>query len=94
MNMTVPLILPVYITTQTIVPLIQPFYLTAQSFFNYVLLCIVFSTILCCRSEGRSLLEVLRSWGWRYLLIAFIDVEANYLVIKAYAYTTVTSIQV
>lgn len=66
---------------------------TAQSFFNYVLLCLVFTTILSCRKEGRSLWEVLRSWGWRYFLIAVVDVEANYLVVKAYAYTTVTSVQ-
>jgi solute carrier family 35 protein F1/2 len=38
--------------------------------------------------------EIFRSWGWRYFLIAVIDVEANYLVVKAYAYTTVTSVQV
>lgn len=67
---------------------------TAQSFFNYVLLCLVFMIILCCRKERRSLWEILRCWGWRYLLIAIVDVEANYLVVKAYAYTTVTSVQV
>lgn len=66
---------------------------TAQSFFNYVLLCLVFMIILCCRKQGRSLGQILKSWGWRYLLIAIVDVEANYLVVKAYAYTTVTSVQ-
>ncbi|XP_053396761.1 solute carrier family 35 member F2-like isoform X2 [Mercenaria mercenaria] len=66
---------------------------TAQSFFNYVLLCLVFTTILSCRREGRSMCEILRKWGWRYFLIAIVDVEANYLVVKAYAYTTVTSVQ-
>ncbi|PIK50230.1 putative solute carrier family 35 member F2-like [Apostichopus japonicus] len=31
--------------------------------------------------------------GWKYLIVALIDVEANYLVVKAYQYTTLTSIQ-
>ncbi|KAL4233835.1 hypothetical protein ACF0H5_008511 [Mactra antiquata] len=66
---------------------------TAQSFFNYVLLCLVFTTILVCRSEGRTFGQILKTWGWKYLLIAIVDVEANYLVVKAYAYTTVTSVQ-
>ncbi|XP_052245353.1 solute carrier family 35 member F2-like isoform X2 [Dreissena polymorpha] len=66
---------------------------TAQSFFNYVLLCVVFTTILSCRKQGRSLKEIMKSWGWKYALIAIVDVEANYLVVKAYAYTTVTSVQ-
>ena len=50
--------------------------------------------ILACRSRERTLKQCLRQWWWRYLLIAFVDVEANYLVVKAYAYTTVTSVQV
>ena len=67
---------------------------TAQSFFNYVLLALVFGTVLAFRSRERTLLQCLKQWWWRYLLIALVDVEANYLVVKAYAYTTVTSVQV
>ena len=69
-------------------------YFSAQSFFNYVLLCLVYGTVLACRSRERTLLQCLKQWWWKYLLIAIVDVEANYLVIKAYAYTTVTSVQV
>jgi len=29
-----------------------------------------------------------------YVLVSVVDVEANYLVVKAYQYTTVTSVQV
>jgi len=29
-----------------------------------------------------------------YILVSVVDVEANYLVVKAYQYTTVTSVQV
>ncbi|CAG2211949.1 SLC35F1_2 [Mytilus edulis] len=31
--------------------------------------------------------------GWKYFIISLADVEANYLVVKAYSYTTVTSVQ-
>ncbi|KJE88851.1 transmembrane protein [Capsaspora owczarzaki ATCC 30864] len=30
---------------------------------------------------------------WRYVLLAFVDVEANYLIVRAYEYTTITSVQ-
>lgn len=36
--------------------------------------------------------EILRVKGWFYLLLAAADVEANYLVVKAYKYTTITSV--
>ena len=42
----------------------------------------------------RSLLTVLKERGWKYFILAIIDVEANYLIVKAYHYTTVTSVQV
>ena len=31
---------------------------------------------------------------WKYLLMGLTDVQANYAVVKAYQYTTLTSIQV
>jgi hypothetical protein len=34
-----------------------------------------------------------KNW-WKYFLITFADVEANYLVIKAYSMTLITTIQV
>ncbi|KAK7108198.1 solute carrier family 35 member F2-like [Littorina saxatilis] len=69
---------------------------TAQSFLNYVLLCVVFTVMLACRrdTEGRHLGIMLRQDGWKYAILALIDVEANYLVVKAYSYTTITSVQV
>lgn len=67
----------------------------AQSFLNYALLCLVFTTlhafrmarnIECCPLKRKHLLL--------YILVSAVDVEANYLVVKAYQYTTVTSVQV
>ncbi|XP_074602952.1 solute carrier family 35 member F2-like [Brevipalpus obovatus] len=66
---------------------------TAQSFLNYLLLCLIFTTWLAFKPSDRSLITVLRQRGWKYLILAIIDVEANFLVVKAYQYTTLTSIQ-
>ncbi|XP_071135082.1 solute carrier family 35 member F2-like isoform X1 [Mytilus edulis] len=66
---------------------------TAQSFLNYVLLCLIFTVSLACRRGDRSLVYILKTSGWKYFIISLADVEANYLVVKAYSYTTVTSVQ-
>ena len=67
---------------------------SAMSFINYVLLCLVYTTWLACRSGEGSLLKVIRNRGYKYFILAAIDVEANYLVLRAYQYTSVTSVQV
>ncbi len=69
--------------------------ISAQSFLNYVLLCLIYTTLLACRQQGeQNILTVFKSRGWKYFILALIDVEANYLMVKAYHYTTVTSVQV
>nr|CAD7200875.1 unnamed protein product [Timema douglasi] len=66
---------------------------TGQNFLHYALLCIIYTTWLACRNGERGLISVLRLRGWRYLLVALVDVEANYLLGMAYQFTTLTSIQ-
>ncbi|ELU05103.1 hypothetical protein CAPTEDRAFT_143259 [Capitella teleta] len=66
---------------------------TAQSFLNYLLLTLVYTTWLACRSGDKNIVPVMKARGWKYLILAAVDVEANYLVVKAYHYTTVTSVQ-
>nr|CAD7437529.1 unnamed protein product [Timema bartmani] len=66
---------------------------TGQNFLHYALLCIIYTTWLACRNGERGLVSVLRLRGWRYLLVALVDVEANYLLGMAYQFTTLTSIQ-
>ena len=39
-------------------------------------------------------MQILKNKWWKYLLLSLVDVEANYTVVKAYQYTTLTSIQV
>ncbi|KTF72684.1 hypothetical protein cypCar_00037504 [Cyprinus carpio] len=41
-----------------------------------------------------NLLAILKRRWWKYMILGLIDIEANYLVIKAYQYTTLTSVQV
>lgn len=51
----------------------------------------------CCVSlsagEG-NLLAILKQRWWKYMILGLIDIEANYLVLKAYQYTTLPSVQV
>ncbi|KAM6946344.1 solute carrier family 35 member F2-like [Aplochiton taeniatus] len=65
-----------------------------QSFLNYALLCLTYTTMLIFR-KGRdgNILQILRRRWWKYVLLGLVDVEANYAVVKAYQYTTLTSIQ-
>lgn len=41
-----------------------------------------------------NLLEILKRKWWKYALLGLADVEANYLIVRAYQYTTLTSVQV
>ncbi|XP_042355312.1 solute carrier family 35 member F2-like [Plectropomus leopardus] len=64
-----------------------------QSFLNYALLLLVYTTILCTRKGDRNILQILKTKWWKYLVMGLADVEANYTVVKAYQFTTLTSIQ-
>lgn len=64
-----------------------------QSLLNYTLLCVTYTTMLLCRTGDGNILQILKRRWWKYLLLGLVDVEANYAVVKAYQYTTLTSIQ-
>ncbi|XP_026228579.1 solute carrier family 35 member F2-like [Anabas testudineus] len=64
-----------------------------QSFLNYALLCATYTTVLLCRTGDQNILQILKRRWWKYLLLGLVDVEANYTVVKAYQYTTLTSVQ-
>ncbi|KAJ3681143.1 hypothetical protein LUZ60_015632 [Juncus effusus] len=59
---------------------------TSQSLLNYILLAIVYGIIVIKRGTWLKL-----NWYY-YLLLGIIDVEANYIVVKAYQYTSLTSV--
>lgn len=64
-----------------------------QSFLNYALLLLVYTSVLCIRKGERNILHILKTKWWKYLVMGLADVEANYTVVKAYQFTTLTSIQ-
>ena len=64
---------------------------TTQAFLNYALLTAIFGVTLATRSD---FLRVLWKNWWKYAILGAIDVEANFLVILAYKYTNLTSVQV
>ncbi|KAM9846638.1 solute carrier family 35 member F2 isoform 2-T2 [Aulostomus maculatus] len=64
-----------------------------QSFLSYALLLLVYTTVLSTHRGDRSIVQILKTKWWRYLLMGLADVEANYTVVKAYQLTTLTSIQ-
>lgn len=66
---------------------------TAQSVINYVLLACIFTPIWYIKDKNEFKKSIKTRW-WKYFLVAFADVEANYLIIKAYSLTIMTTIQV
>ncbi|XP_020081102.1 solute carrier family 35 member F1-like isoform X1 [Ananas comosus] len=59
---------------------------TSQSFLNYVLLAIVYGGYMIYRRRPLQM-----KWYY-YLILGLVDVEANFLVVKAYQYTPLTSV--
>ena len=67
----------------------------AQSFLNYALICVVFTTSHAFRiARNVEYCTVKKQHVLLYILVSIVDVEGNYFVVKAYQYTTVTSVQV
>ncbi|NXU14212.1 S35F2 protein, partial [Pardalotus punctatus] len=64
-----------------------------QSFLNYSLLLLVYTTMLIFRTGIDSAWQVLKQRWWKYIFLALADVEANYVMVKAYQYTSLTSVQ-
>uniref|UniRef100_A0A7N0UQ02 Solute carrier family 35 member F1 n=1 Tax=Kalanchoe fedtschenkoi TaxID=63787 RepID=A0A7N0UQ02_KALFE len=59
---------------------------TSQSFLNYVLLGVVYVSCMIYRRKA------LKAKWYYYVILAVVDVEANFLVVKAYQYTSITSV--
>ncbi|KAJ4972003.1 hypothetical protein NE237_005102 [Protea cynaroides] len=59
-----------------------------QSFFTYALLALVFGCILLFRRQKLAV-----PWYW-YIPLGFVDVQGNYLVIKAFQYSSITSVTI
>ncbi|KAL6535010.1 hypothetical protein OROMI_026384 [Orobanche minor] len=59
---------------------------TSQSLLNYLLLALVYGGVLLIRRQSPK-----AKWYY-YILLGLVDVEANFLVVKAYQYTSITSV--
>ncbi|KAF7066570.1 hypothetical protein CFC21_072527 [Triticum aestivum] len=59
---------------------------TSQSLLNYILLALVYGGIMIYKRQHLTV-----KWYY-YLILSIVDVEANYIVVKAYQYTSLTSV--
>jgi solute carrier family 35 protein F1/2 len=64
---------------------------TTQVFFTYVFLGAVYGVMVAVRSD---FLTIIRQNWWKYIILGVVDLEANFLVVLAYRYTNLTTVQV
>ncbi|KAL5117573.1 hypothetical protein ACEQ8H_004466 [Pleosporales sp. CAS-2024a] len=64
-----------------------------QSFFNYVLLNLIYTSYTIYKYGFKRWVRLVVFEGWRFFILAFFDVEGNYFVVLAYRYTTILSAQ-
>ncbi|KAI0201734.1 DUF914-domain-containing protein [Astrocystis sublimbata] len=64
-----------------------------QSFFNYVLLTVVYLSYTIYQYGPRKFGGILLRDGWKYFILSFLDVEGNYFTVLAYNYTNILSAQ-
>ncbi|KAF4513156.1 hypothetical protein G6O67_000463 [Ophiocordyceps sinensis] len=64
-----------------------------QNLFNYALLALGYGALLLARDGPAAWVRAARHDGWKYLIMAFLDVEGNYFTVKAYQYTNILSAQ-
>ncbi|KAL1956792.1 hypothetical protein VTO42DRAFT_6846 [Malbranchea cinnamomea] len=64
-----------------------------QSLFNYALLCVVYGSYTLYRYGIKGWFKLVWRSGWKYIILAFCDVEGNYFIVLAYRYTTILSAQ-
>lgn len=62
-----------------------------QTLFVYVCLNIVYTSITIYQYGFKAWGKLLLKDGWRYFILAFMDVEGNYFIVLAYRYTTLLS---
>jgi len=64
-----------------------------QTLFNYVLLNIIYTSYTIYKYGFKKWTQLLLRDGWKYIILAFFDVEGNYFTVLAYRYTTILSAQ-
>ncbi|KAF2651569.1 DUF914-domain-containing protein [Lophiostoma macrostomum CBS 122681] len=64
-----------------------------QTLFNYVLLNLIYTSYTLYKYGFKKWAHLLWRDGWRFFILAFMDVEGNYFTVLAYRYTTILSAQ-
>lgn len=64
-----------------------------QTFFNYVLLNVVYTSFTIYKYGFAKWSKMVVKDGWRFFILAFLDVEGNYFIVLAYKYTNLLSAQ-
>jgi len=64
-----------------------------QSFFVYVFLNLGYTSYTLYKYGAKKWAQMVLKDGWKYFILAFLDVEGNYFVVLAYRYTTILSAQ-
>jgi solute carrier family 35 protein F1/2 len=64
-----------------------------QSMPNYMALLLVYNTVLVYNEGFKGWWSVVKTHGWKYIIMAFLDVLGNYFTILAYRYTNILSAQ-
>lgn len=67
---------------------------TSQNYLRYMTTCCVFTTMLAFRRGEKSLFNVIKTRGYRYILIGLVDLEANTLVGMSHQFSSLINIQV
>lgn len=66
----------------------QPFSIPAfQTLWNYILLTLVYGSYTIYRYGFKGWIKLILKDGWKYIILAFLDVEGNYFTVLAYRYT-------
>ncbi|KAM6507884.1 hypothetical protein FSOLCH5_013083 [Fusarium solani] len=64
-----------------------------QTVFNYILMFLIYTPIFLFKDGPREWVRVAWTDGWKYFIMAFLDVQGNYFTVLAYRYTNVLSAQ-
>lgn len=64
-----------------------------QTLFNYILLNLIYTSYTIYRYGFAKWRSIIFTDGWKYIILAFFDVEGNYFTVLAYRYTTILSAQ-
>ncbi|KAI0091712.1 hypothetical protein BDY19DRAFT_991391 [Irpex rosettiformis] len=64
---------------------------TTQTFFLYFSLFVIYTPYTIYQYGFKGWAKMIARSGWKYVLLAACDVEGNFLVVKAYQYTTLLS---